>query len=94
MFLYELWCKTSNLCEGYEMIIIVLAIFAALCLWRAIWLIKNPEKAQANRLRYKQKQLERLNKKSSMSAEDEIAEKRHQELLLAIYTSEFINRNK
>lgn len=94
MFVCDLWCKASNLCESYEMIIIVLAIFAVLCLWRAIWLIKNPEKAQANWLRYKQKQLERLNKKSSVSAEDEIAEKRHQELLLAIYTSEFISRDK
>lgn len=76
------------------MMIIVLAIFTALCLWRAVWLIKTPEKTQATRLKYKQKQLERMYHQSNVSPEDEIARNRHNELLLAIYTSGFIGHDK
>lgn len=38
-------------------ITISLIIITILCLWRARWLIKNPQKAQALRNKYQQKKL-------------------------------------
>lgn len=77
-----------------SILLVAIFIFAILTIKKCIWAIKNPEKANALVEQYKQQQLEEKRNQPVISENEKLAQKRHQDLLFAIYSSGFYNHNK